>query len=739
LKVYCLLILFFVSFWAHAQRVKGTINAVNSNEALAYATVEINGLNKDYTKYTYADRNGAFKANLTQGEYTIQISYTGYENLLDTITIDSKETLTIIFELNELPISNINPIITANLIPESNTLLINKSNFLKLAGSFNDPSRLLTKFPGIAATNDQSNFISLLGMPPSMAGWFINGASVVNPNHLSNTGTFTDQSSPNGGGVNMISGNSIAEFRFVQSPLNGEYFNIGSGLSDFTLDIPKGLNFSIGLLGTEIKYGYEKEQFKFGLNYRYSTLGILSSIGVPLGDEKINFQDFHTRIERNGKSFRFSFDLLFGGNSNIHDPLEEVVFFKDALFIGLTGRQEIASIRYDVYKNKWRLDNTFNYSSRNSNRQITATEDVLGYEIDSLESVQELRVSTKNVFKYFIDNNWEFNYSNNYEIGQINFRDKEGLYQRGAGIANIKYRKRKFLVEGGIGVSFIGRRNLAEIGNDNKVGSESRFLLQYGNNKNRVSGRVSTGFVSVLPEIMILGSKSVPMETINMIVDYVHEGKWGKMKIGGYYHRFNNVLISENARVSYFSRFDLVEDVVNTGDYTSDGEASIIGGLIQYQKEYKNLQFVTNYSLYDLEISDNIIGDYNFNYTYSATLSYSKKVRDNQLLISSTLQGRGANNEFNINLEESRNQGTTIYNRMEVQRLTPYSRLDFKLSYSWGKTQEQNNKYLLSIDILNLLNRRNDSYSFYDALADEIILNNQLGLIPILKFEVNLF
>lgn len=725
-------------FWAQAQRVDAAILDIESGEALAYCSVEINSIDDSFSSKFNADRNGAFDINLSQGEYILQFNYIGYEKKIDTISVIENTLNTFVFQLKQSSIIGVNPIITSNLIPESNTLLINKNNFLKLSGSFNDPSRLLLKFPGIAATNDQSNFISLSGMPPYMAGWFVNGASIVNPNHLSNTGTFTDQASANGGGVNMISGNSIGEFRFIKSPLNSNYFNVGSGLSDFTLDVDKGLRFSIGLLGTKLSYGFKSDEISVGVNYRYSTLGILSSLGVPLGDERITFQDVHTRIERKTEKYKLGLDVLIGNSSNIHDPLEDIVFLKDGLFIGLSARQEIVSGTYDVYGNKWQLNNTLNYSSRRSSRELMGVEDIIGFSVDSIEQVQETRISMNNRFNYFITNFWDFSFSNTYEIGQIRYRNQKANYRRAAVIASIKYQKDRWKIEGGIGLSGIGVRKLELSDFEDRLGSERRLLLQYQMNKSRWSGRVGSGLVSVQPEFMLIGTSIVPMLSNNISIDYMREGGWGKMKIGGYYHQFSDVLVSESGGVSYFSRFDLIEKEVLDGNYTTDGDATIMGLLLEYQKTYKAIQILANGSFYDLAISDNIEGDFAFNYTYSSTLSYSKKIRNNQFIVSTSFQGRGANREFEIDLEDSRNQSTTIYNRNLRIGLRPFSRLDFKVSYAWGKKRFNKERYVISLDILNLLNRQNDSYSFYDPIADDIILNTQLGLIPILKFDVNL-
>lgn len=735
---YLIFSLVFVVFsnLAYAQNIKGKIVDNESLEALGNCVILYKKLDQNNIQEKIADEHGDFSINVEEGIYEFIFNYIGYIERRDTITFISSTNLTQNFSLIQSSIQGIHPIIRANLIPASNVLKINKDNFLKLSGSFNDPSRLLLKFPTISSTNDQANFISLKGMPPAMSGWFINGASIVNPNHLSNTGTFSDQASANGGGVNMISGYGIGNFEFIQSPLNSDYFNIGSGLSNFELEIEKGGRFTLGLLGTEFGYGYDKQNLQIGANYRYSTLGILSTLGIPLGDEKINFQDFHARFSRKTKEFNWSVDVLIGNSSNIHESLaENSVYYKDALFIALDQRQEIISTKFDVIKEKYAFKNTINFSRRKALREIISDDLYSPIVIDSTETINEQRISSANIFTYYFNNIWSIKYSQNINAGIIKETNYNGIYSKAAGLFSLKYNKNNLILEGGYGGSIIGNKINKEEEWLNNYGSEIRFLFQYGNNKNRFRGQASSGLVEVLPEIVIRGTDIVPMKNINMSIDYMQERNWGKVKIGGYYHIFNNVLVSEKG-LSYFSRYDLLKSTIDSKEYNLDGNANIIGGLFLYQLNFKSFQILQSFSSYKMNISEEIESDFDFGHTYSSTISYTKEIKENELIISTTLQGRGGNKEFIIDEDLSELNSSTIYNFNERKTLSPYSRVDLKISYLWGKRINDFNRHSISIDIQNLLNRRNDSYSFYDPLVNEIILGNQLGIIPILSYNL---
>ncbi len=737
MKIWFLLLLIAFSIGAYAQRVEGKIIDGVSGETLPFGTIRIKNKEKKIVLESASDRYGLYNINLSSGFYYLHVSYLGYESFLDSLVITESKIYTKDITLQPAEIQFASPVIRANMVEQTGSIPINKNNFLKLSGSFNDPSRLLIKYPSITATNDQNNAITLKGMPPGMASWFVNGASIVNPNHLNNAGTFTDQSSANGGGVNMISGNSVGAFEFIPTPLTGDYFNVGSGAMDFDLDIESGGSFSLGLLGTEFRYGYATETLRAGINYRYSTLGILSALGVPLGDEVINFQDVHARVEKRINTVRLGLDIIAGTNSNIHESLgEESVFFKDALFIGLRANQQVASFTCNVLEKNWTLHNTINFSRRASQREVRADQSIVPFIIDSLEHVQENRLSMSNRFSYYMNNQLSVSINNISEMGNLNYRGRNANYRRGMGLFQINKSLGQWKIEGAIGLSFFSHKNEIQETRSSRLGSEQRFLISYVRNKNRWNGQVSRGLVTVLPEFMVIGTNIVPMNTIHLSSHYVRDGNWGKMKIGGFHHRFQRVIVSEEGRVSYFNRFDLIENEVLSGQYSSDGSAHITGALLEYQKDIHSFQVVANSSFYDLKIAERIEGDYNFNYTYSLNASHAQKIKNNILLLSASIIGRGANREFDIDEQQSSINQTTVYNREIRRALNPYSRVDFKATYTWGNPSSRL-EYLVSLDIQNVLNKRNDSFSFYDPLAEEVFVAQQLGLIPVLTFQVS--
>ena len=77
----------------------------------------------------------------------------------------------------------------------------------------------------------------------------------------------------------------------------------------------------------------------------------------------------------------------------------------------------------------------------------------------------------------------------------------------------------------------------------------------------------------------------------------------------------------------------------------------------------------------------------------------------------------GANDEF------------LLRNASVTEPLADYYRIDTQLKYKWRESNE------LVLDIQNLTSRENDAYYFFDSFLQEVVLEKQLGIIPILSYK----
>jgi hypothetical protein len=167
----------------------------------------------------------------------------------------------------------------------------------RYAGGFNDPSRILSNFAGITSTQDGSNDIIVRGNSPKYVQWRLEGEQITNPNH------FGDQSAV-GGSVSILNNNLLAASDFHTGAFAPEFGDALSGVYDVRLRAGNNEKtefvFGFGLLGTEMtvegpfKKGYGGS---FLVNYRYSTVGLVSDLGlVDIVSGVLNFQDATFKI-----------------------------------------------------------------------------------------------------------------------------------------------------------------------------------------------------------------------------------------------------------------------------------------------------------------------------------------------------------------------------------------------------------------------------------------------------------
>jgi outer membrane receptor protein involved in Fe transport len=109
--------------------------------------------------------------------------------------------------------------------------------------------------------------------------------------------------------------------------------------------------------------------------------------------------------------------------------------------------------------------------------------------------------------------------------------------------------------------------------------------------------------------------------------------------------------------------------------------------------------------------------------------------------ISSRVAWLGGFREPLIDLVASKEVGYTVYQKTEIstiqtvaysEKLDDYFRIDLRLYKKWNKVGRNS---MLSLDIQNLTNRKNDQYHYYDSVQDKVLLKSQLGLIPILTWR----
>ena len=151
-------------------------------------------------------------------------------------------------------------------------------------------------FAGVISADDGNNNISIRGNSPTGLLWRMEGIAIPNPNHFSAPGA-------SGGGISILSSQVLSNSDFMTGAFPAEYGNALSGVFDMRLrkgnNERKEFTIQAGFLGLDVAAeGPFSSTYKgsYLINYRYSTLSLLSKMGVEVGEGSTDFQDLSYNI-----------------------------------------------------------------------------------------------------------------------------------------------------------------------------------------------------------------------------------------------------------------------------------------------------------------------------------------------------------------------------------------------------------------------------------------------------------
>jgi hypothetical protein len=270
------------------QIVRGKIVDVDSKLPLPGATIVIHGT--DPLIGTATDVNGEFRlGKVPIGRIAVKISYLGYEpKTIPNIEVNSGKEVVLDLSMQESVLKIDEIVVKAyknkgeahNDMAMLSARSISPEETKRYAGSYDDPSHLLTNFAGVTSTHSGNNDIIVRGNAPKYVQWRLEGVEITNPSHQA------DQNSTVGG-FSALNNKLLASSDFYTGAFSPEYGDVLSGVYDVKLRPGNNEKFEatagVGLMGTEFTVeGPFKEGYagSYLINYRYSTIGLLQKIGI---------------------------------------------------------------------------------------------------------------------------------------------------------------------------------------------------------------------------------------------------------------------------------------------------------------------------------------------------------------------------------------------------------------------------------------------------------------------------
>jgi hypothetical protein len=768
----------FSSISAHAQTltqtIRGTVIDKVSKTTLPGASIVL--LNSDPLVGTTSDLDGNFK--LTQipiGTHAIKISFVGYKEItIPNIIVNSGKEVVLTIPIDE-DITQLDAIVVRpdieknkpiNEMATVSTRTFSVEETRKFAAAVNDPARAAVSFAGVVSTSDGNNTISIRGNSPFGLLWRMEGVDIPNPNHFANVGA-------SGGGISILSSQLLANSDFSTGAFAAEYGNALAGV--FDLNLRKGNNekreytVQAGFLGLDVAAeGPFSKNYRgsYLINYRYSTLSVLSKVGVNLGDAITNFQDLSYNIYLPTNKFG-NFSLFgFGGLSDQNQDAkkdstkweEDYQRFNSSYFsnTGAAGIKHAITFNPQTYLQSAivvsgndhgyeedRLDDNYvpqlNYKSNYITRKVTVSS-VLNHKFNAKNSMRSgvyLNQYSYNLRQRYLD----------HEIDQVVQPLNAKLHANTVQLfSQWSYRAtQKLTLNSGVHVLYLQDNSTYSI--------EPRASAKYELNE-RESFSVGYGLHSQMQPIGVYeasieqpdGSFSQANKNLgfnkahHFVVGYDRSlTKYLRVKTETYYQHLYNIAVKDDVTSPISSL--IVEEGFVTEPMVNKGYGRNYGmELTLEQFLHNNLYFLLSGSLYNSEYKalDGVWRNTRFNgkraLSFTAGKEYNwKKNRVFGVNIRAIYAGGFWTTP--IDLAKSMELGETRYieSLAFTEKLPDYFRTDLRVSIKRNRAKATTT---LSLDIQNATNHKNLGGQYFEPRIGEIKKWYSLPLLPILSYKI---
>jgi hypothetical protein len=420
--------LFILNIYCYSQELNQTIRGevVDAFTKLPIQGATVLLSDKDPVRGTTTDNNGLFRfENVEVGRIKIQVSAIGYNPFLQNnllLTTGRELVLSITLEEQIYQLEEVDITATNKNQPTNEMALISARSFTveqteRYAGSLGDPSRMAQNFAGVVTAGDQRNDIIIRGNSPIGVLWRLEGIDIPNPNHFGSMGS-------TGGPVGMLNNNLLANSDFYTGAFPAEFGNALAGA--FDLKLRNGNNEKHEFMGQIGFNGFElgaegplskESKSSYLVNVRYSTLGLLSELGMSFGTGNAipQYKDVSFKLNYPTKSGRVT---LFGilGDSYIEmlDSKGDAADFgfsgTDLFFGSQMGVLGLTHVYY--FPNSGRLTNNLAISGhRNNTTMIDYAHDP---DTDALkEHLYEIKYTFSSKYSQRI------NQRNNFNVGLV--------------------------------------------------------------------------------------------------------------------------------------------------------------------------------------------------------------------------------------------------------------------------------------------------------------------------------
>lgn len=665
---------------------------------------------------------------------------------------------------------------------EAGVVELSIADVFKIPAAFFDPARLAQTFAGVANNNDQANGLSIRGNNPDFLKWFLEGAEIVNPNHTNNAGTFSDRPSQSSGGVNILSAQLLNTTQLYKGNYPSMFNNALSGVLSMSLrpgsfKKPKYV-LQAGLIGLEVAtegpMGKNKKS-SYLINYRYSTVGLLSQLGLDFGGESIAFQDLSlvfSFLTKRGLVKAFS---IGGYSMNSFLTSEDRTSWevqKDQFNIRYDNLMNASGISWaGKEKSGARFNSSLVYSGLRTKRESDFIDQSSGVLNESVEL--DHRNENKLSFFYHRKGNlntdgfviecglrsvlsW-FDFTQRDVSIPIDFNGASSYLENAAHLRIMLLKFEKLKLKIGFNLKHFMFNKL----DNQEFLVEPRFshVFKFNDREKLV---LNGGFYSQVNPYKIYFSEGTSTsadsllhsKAVNLSLSYLKEiNRSVSLSVDVFSQRLSDVPASNDNGSPYV--------LINGGElprfvsFLNTAEGLNYGLEASFEKRNQNPKslspyFILNATLYQSKFRNSDAqewqntrynGNYIFNLTGGKVFGRRKETKNDKrdfpkrFGLNAHLNYMGGFRDSPIDEGASQMLQSTVYLDGEIYTLKQkdYFRIDF--SFYMVKEKE---KYTsrISLDVQNLLNRKNVAFNYFDTFQNKILTQEQLGVIPVLNYRV---
>ena len=609
----------------------------------------------------------------------------------------------------------------------------------RFPATFFDPARLVQTFAGAATINDQANHIAVRGTSPNALTWRIEGLEIVNPNHLSNAGTPSDEATLNGGGVNMISAQLLQSTNYYVGFAPARFSKGSSATIDMKI---KNGNLQewqstaqIGLLGLDVasEGPIVKDKLAIIGNYRYSTIGLLSDLGIDVGDETIKFQDASLALNLKLKESNLKVFGMWGNSTNeFIGPEEDLTSVKDLFEINYKNNIGISGFTYQYRGRRMIWNSALIYSSLQANRDQDWIRHPMHPRYPRMSELNHSKISgnvegVRGLGKGFLSIGLQ------YLQESIQTMEIDPIRERS--ISPYIVLKHRFGPR--IDLNLGSRVVLSDI---YQASFEPNISLQY-ELRSRGFWSIYSNLTSQVEHPLVLGSGDQRPKYLNSGMSYLYPlSKRSHLKSTVFYQRsWNHYPVGPNSihPINWFS-----EQFISEGGISGHGLQQ--GVEIEYKKYFSaaffglaNVTYLdSKYRLTAENSWENSRWDqpWIFNFSFGKEYEKDKKGKHRIFGFHVRFNGYAGLRELPIDRITSLVSFNTVYfaERGYIESVKPTFRTDLKIYWRRIKNKRSG---LLSIDIQNALNTQNEAYHYYDTYLMDVATQTQLGIIPVISYK----